>query len=334
MRRPLLGLLGAGMVTGAVAAGALSAGAAQVTADVPLQTIGQGPASATLANGVTASVDQGRWGGSGLYLTYPADGPQTWSFSEPVSVRFGITNLNGSPPESPGYECVQFPDGGVAVESLAPAHTWDPATSTLCHTGPDGSGTDDETVLVTTAPTTSLTWAALNNPDQARGISFMQVSVGEPAGPQADLSVVKSGPDSANAGDRIEYTLLVMNNGPADSTGFVLTDRLPRELTQAVPPPGCTIATDTITCTGGPLAVGAGHAYTFTAVVDQNSPKIFTNSASVAGNEDDPNPGNNSSSVSTMVTRVPMVSAGVAAGALGLAGGGWLLRRRTRPVRN
>ena len=49
----------------------------------------------------------------------------------------------------------------------------------------------------------------------------------------ADLSVVKSGPDSVTAGSTVTYTVVVSNGGPSDASTVSLTDTLPPNTTFA-----------------------------------------------------------------------------------------------------
>ena len=44
----------------------------------------------------------------------------------------------------------------------------------------------------------------------------------------ADLAVVKTGPALVTEGHNLTYHLAAMNNGPANATGVVVTDTLPR----------------------------------------------------------------------------------------------------------
>ncbi|MBS0028708.1 gliding motility-associated C-terminal domain-containing protein [Chitinophaga sp. 22321] len=48
------------------------------------------------------------------------------------------------------------------------------------------------------------------------------------------IRLVKSAPDSANAGSRITYTIDAYNDGPSDAAGIVLADSLPVQLQQVV----------------------------------------------------------------------------------------------------
>lgn len=49
-----------------------------------------------------------------------------------------------------------------------------------------------------------------------------------------DISLLKTGPDTAQAGTQLQYQLNVVNNGPSDATGVTIADVLPSSLQQAV----------------------------------------------------------------------------------------------------
>ncbi|MFB7114834.1 hypothetical protein [Streptomyces sp. NPDC056291] len=103
-----------------------------ILCDVPPDTstaaLPPGAVPGTLSNGVgysvanaTSQFGQPWW----LMRTSPI----TWTFSQPVAVRFGIQlRQNGT--------CAVLPEGATPV-TLAPVHTWDAATRTLCTTAPN-----------------------------------------------------------------------------------------------------------------------------------------------------------------------------------------------------
>lgn len=115
-----------------------------------------------------------------------------------------------------------------------------------------------------------------------------------------DLAVVKSGPGSITPGGALSYQVSVTNNGPGVSGGWVATDTPPVALTNVdSPTPGCTVAGGVVTCTGGRLDVGATALVTITGDIPADFTGCLTNSASVLGNEADPNAVNNTSAVTT-----------------------------------
>jgi uncharacterized repeat protein (TIGR01451 family) len=121
---------------------------------------------------------------------------------------------------------------------------------------------------------------------------------------KADLSISKSdSPDPVFAGKELTYTLTVSNGGPADATGVTVTDTLPPGVTfnsASASQGSCSQAGGTVTCNLGGLGSGAPPATVTIKVTPQSSGQI-TNSASVASNEEDPNPANNTDTETTTV---------------------------------
>lgn len=121
---------------------------------------------------------------------------------------------------------------------------------------------------------------------------------------RADLAVDKTGPATARPGERLTYTLTVTNNGPADSTGWTVTDPLPAALTGTrTLSPGCEIESATLTCTGTELADGDSVTLQVSGILSPGGTAV-TNTATVTGRDPDPDPENNTS---TLVTTIPSV---------------------------
>lgn len=116
-----------------------------------LTTLANGPTAGAFANGITFTVDQGVPGASGTYLINGSS-TQTWTFSQPAMLRFGVNNLNV------GAECVTLPVGTV-VESVHANHTYNAGTRVLCNGG--AAAVTDESIF-TLAAATSL--AIVSNP--------------------------------------------------------------------------------------------------------------------------------------------------------------------------
>ncbi|PJJ73583.1 putative repeat protein (TIGR01451 family) [Diaminobutyricimonas aerilata] len=112
-----------------------------------------------------------------------------------------------------------------------------------------------------------------------------------------DLSVVKTGPASVvPAGGTASYTLTVTNNGPGNSSGFVVNDAVPAPLTNVQSTDdACTVTGNDVRCVGGRLIAGSSATYTITADVPANVTSAVANTATVTSNEEDPTPGNNTS---------------------------------------
>jgi uncharacterized repeat protein (TIGR01451 family) len=141
---------------------------------------------------------------------------------------------------------------------------------------------------------------------------FMQLSVSPPACCEqlvvrvnptaADLSLAKAAsPSPVTVGDNLTYTIAVINNGPNNATGVTVRDTLPGGVTfvSATPTQGSCNGTTAVSCSLGPLSNGSSA--TVTIVVTPTQAGGISNTATVRGNETDPNPANNSD---TRVTTV------------------------------
>jgi uncharacterized repeat protein (TIGR01451 family) len=131
--------------------------------------------------------------------------------------------------------------------------------------------------------------------------------------PQADLGVNVSAPGSVLVGDNLAYTVSVTNLGPDAASNVVLSEPLPSQTTFVSdmqnsgpsftcvdPPVG---QNGTVTCSIPTLAPGATAQFTITANVPAGVPggTALTETGTISGFEPDPNPANNSSSVTTNV---------------------------------
>jgi uncharacterized repeat protein (TIGR01451 family) len=127
----------------------------------------------------------------------------------------------------------------------------------------------------------------------------------------ADLAVTKSGaPNPVLSANPLTYTLTITNLGPQNATQVTVTDPLPASVhfNSAASTQGtCTRSATTkplpkdgtITCSLGSLANGASASIVI--VVTATTPGTLTNTATVSGNESDPNPLNNSATETTTV---------------------------------
>lgn len=115
-------------------------------------------------------------------------------------------------------------------------------------------------------------------------------------GQPTDLALTKTGPQAVVPGGTVSYTLTVKNNGPGNSSGYTVSDTIPAPLTNAASTtPGCTVSGNTVTCVGGRLLAGDTASYAITASVPAGTTAAIGNTATVTPNEQDPTPGNNTS---------------------------------------
>jgi uncharacterized repeat protein (TIGR01451 family) len=128
---------------------------------------------------------------------------------------------------------------------------------------------------------------------------------------EADLAVIKSGPDTAAAGADVAYDVFVINGGPDDAAAVVLNDVIPPGMTFtslvqnngptfscSTPGPG---VNGTITCNIATLPNGASADFTITLQIAPATPPAtsFTNIATITSQTFDPNDENNSSTQGT-----------------------------------
>jgi uncharacterized repeat protein (TIGR01451 family) len=104
-----------------------------------------------------------------------------------------------------------------------------------------------------------------------------------PQVPQADLSIVKSGPTYAHAGDMIIYTYIVSNAGPDEACNVVVDDDV------------AGLATYVSGDTDSDGCIDPGEIWTFEAMytVQAGDPDPLVNMATVSSDADDPDLSNN-----------------------------------------
>ncbi|WP_073809145.1 DUF11 domain-containing protein [Kitasatospora sp. CB01950] len=152
-----------------------------------------------------------------------------------------------------------------------------------------------------------------------RGPSNSQNDGASYPGQPVDLAIAKSGPAEWTPHQTISYTLTVTNNGPGDSSGYVVNDVLPDTvLNPTTSTAGCEITVDddghhVLQCAGA--ALGAGNSADIT--VTGTAPAVagtdcttdgITNSTTVIGNEQDPDLTNNTATSTACPAGTPVPS--------------------------
>lgn len=125
---------------------------------------------------------------------------------------------------------------------------------------------------------------------------------------RADLSIGKSvsAPEVA-AGGQVMYTLVIRNDGPSDATGVTVSDPLPVGVTVTAVQAGkgvCSTLGGAVSCQIGRLEAGA----TMQVLVTATAPAWIAcpvNTATVAGNEQDPDLSDNTASATFCTTTTP-----------------------------
>ena len=135
------------------------------------------------------------------------------------------------------------------------------------------------------------------------------VAIGPAVTPQpGDLALTKTdSPDPVAVGDNLVYTITVTNNSPDEATSVTVTDTLPSEAAYVSASSGqgsCIESEGTVSCELDNMAGGA--TATVTIVVKSTAAGTITNTASVTGNEEDPDTSNNTATATTQVNPAPL----------------------------
>ena len=148
--------------------------------------------------------------------------------------------------------------------------------------------------LSTDLSNTATVTASTPDPDGSND-SATQVTTVVPVSASSDLSITKTdSADPATAGTDLTYTLTATNNGPANATGVTITDPLPAGVSFVSADTGGTESAGTVTWDVGALANGATAIVTVTVHIDSSLTADLSNTASVAGDQADPDTSNDS----------------------------------------
>ncbi|GLF96031.1 beta strand repeat-containing protein [Streptomyces yaizuensis] len=223
-------------------------------------------------------------------------------------VTYTITVTNNGPSDSTGWTVVDAIPAGLTNAATTTAGCSIAAGTLTCTGGALAAGDSTTISLTGTASpnATSITnTATVDGDDPDPNPNNNTDTTNTTVNPSADLALNKTGPSAVTVGGTVSYAIVVTNNGPSDSTGWTVTDPIPAGLTNAATTtPGCSIAAGTLTCTGGPLAVGDSTTIALTGTAPNAG--TITNTATVDGNDPDPDPGNNSDTTNTTVTPLPV----------------------------
>lgn len=125
------------------------------------------------------------------------------------------------------------------------------------------------------------------------------------AAAKADLSLVKRAiPDPALPGQNVTYRLTVKNAGPSTARNVTVTDPLPAGVSFVSASPGCAASGGTVACTVAALASGAAQSFDVTGSVAASSTGSLVNTAKVTSDTPDPNPSDDTASITTPVRQL------------------------------
>ncbi|HEV8240631.1 MAG TPA: DUF11 domain-containing protein [Thermoanaerobaculia bacterium] len=230
------------------------------------------------------------------------------------NVIFLITAKNAGPATANGVVLTSSLPSGVTYVSDVPSQggytsgtgTWNVGTLAA---GASATLSLTMTNTVLTPVTQTFTRTASTEQDLVSGNDAASVTL-NPAGAEADLALTKIvTQEPVGSGLNFNYEVVVTNLGSGGATGVTMIDSLPAgvSLVAAVASQGSCSGSTTVTCTLGVMAAGTS------AVVDLTVTKTVggsvSNSATVSGNETDPNANNNSNT--TQTTPVELIDFGV-----------------------
>ena len=132
---------------------------------------------------------------------------------------------------------------------------------------------------------------------------------GEPPVPTNLAITMSDSPDPIAQDDQLTYNIVVTNQGPSHASGVQVTDSLPAgvKFLSVTSSAGLCGGSSTVTCRISTLASGASVGITI--VVTAKVRGTLSNTASVSGNEPDPDTANNSSTQGTDVLEAVQFSA-------------------------
>lgn len=146
------------------------------------------------------------------------------------------------------------------------------------------------------------------DPFPANDSSLVTTNVtAEPPPSGADLAMSKAGPALVRPGAGFSYSLVVTNNGPDDATGVVVTDPLPAGVEVESVSDGCTRSGETVTCAASSLGAGEAAAFKIDVTAPDDEGELV-NTAQVSSGTLDAVPGNDSATVTTLVSATAPVA--------------------------
>ena len=211
--------------------------------------------------------------------------------------------------DSAGCDTVGLPTLSCALGDMAPGVSVSFDVTATVEAGLEGQ-------TVSNTATVQLTGGG-SDPDLTNNSDTTMFDVEQ----EADLSITKTGfgevvlpgsppdlavmADAVSAGQRLTYTLHVTNTGPADAPAVVVTDSLPAGVSYVSDDAGCDASgAPDIVCALGALPSGGSAWVTILVEVDPAvaDGSSLVNNAVVDGGMPDPNPGDNSTMQTTLVS--------------------------------
>ncbi len=219
-----------------------------------------------------------------------------------TDVTFTLNVLNDGPSDASAVTVTDVLDSTFTFRDASPGYA--EVAGTVTCVVPQLLAGDDVDVTITasidsgftgTLPNTASVTA--NTPDPIPADNTVTIDV--PVSAVADLAITKSvTPDPIVPGTNATYTIAVTNSGPSDSTALV-TDTLPPSLAFSSADAVCTASGATVTCDLGTLRSAATISFAMDVAVLPTATGAIVNTATVAGSATDPDPANDTATIST-----------------------------------
>jgi uncharacterized repeat protein (TIGR01451 family) len=227
-----------------------------------------------------------------------------------------LTVVNLGPSDAVGVTIQDTLGAGTTFAASDPATCTAAGQDVTCDVGVVAAGATasvDVTVLVnaalpagSTISNSATVSATTDDPLPANNVTGL---VAAPAAPNADLSVTKTAPSSMVAGANVTWAIQVVNAGPSQATGVVVTDTLDPNLAfVSSAPPICTAAGQDVTCALGDLAAAGQQTVELTTRLAPGAAPgtVITNASTVESATADLNPADN---VTAPVSSPPVTAA-------------------------
>lgn len=131
-----------------------------------------------------------------------------------------------------------------------------------------------------------------------------------PASNDADIQLTKTASaDTVNIGDAVTFTLVVKNNGTSPATSVAISDPIPGEFTYLDDDGACVFnpPTGVLGCAVGTLNPGESKTIKVRVRAESDgATRTIANTATAGAQQNDPTPGNNSSTANVAITGVDL----------------------------
>jgi uncharacterized repeat protein (TIGR01451 family) len=249
-----------------------------------------------------------------------ADSPQTVSLSgtgvapvalvTPSSLDFGTVEV-GTPSPHRTITVTNTGDAGqdlmITAESLTPANSGFAIVTDHCASiGAVAPNTSCTIELTFTPPAAGARSATLSLTDNAAGSPHTVALTGTGGVPSADLAVsISASPNPVKTGQKVTYTITVLNAGPSTASSILINDSLSSQSTfvSATIIGGTCVtpklgSSGVVSCSLSSLASGATKPVQIVVTVIAKKTSI-TNTVTVSAATADPNLANNTASITT-----------------------------------